>query len=60
MQAKEKLLSTLQHSGEPGATASDARLEDARLEKEHLLAQLTNALQQLERARKDMQVRNRP
>ena len=61
MQAKEKLLGTLQHSGgESGTAASDVRLEEARLEKEHLQAQLTNALQQLERARKNLQVRSNP
>ena len=34
----------------------EARLEDSKLEREHLQAQLTDALQQLDSVRKDMQV----
>lgn len=36
--------------------AGEAQLEDSKLEKEHLQAQLTTALQQLDSVRKDMQV----
>ena len=55
-QAKEKLISALQNSEGSTGTAGEARLEEARVEKEHLQAQLTNTLSQLERVRKDLQV----
>lgn len=56
MQAKEKLINALQHGEGSVGVAGDARLEEVGLEKEHLQAQLTNTLNQLERVRKDMQV----
>lgn len=56
VQAKEKLINALQHNEGSVGVAGDARLEEVRLEKEHLQAQLTNTLTQLERVRKDMQV----
>lgn len=56
-QAKEKLIEGLQQ-GSVGGTAGgeSSRLEDMKLEKEHIQAQLTSALQQLQNTRRDMQV----
>ena len=56
LQAKEKLISALQSSEGSVGVAGEARLEEVQLEKEHLQAQLTDTLNQLERVRKDIQV----
>jgi hypothetical protein len=56
LQVKEKLISSLQQSESSGGVVGEARLEDSRLEREHLQEQLTSALHQLEGVRKDMQV----
>lgn len=57
LQAKEKLINSLQ-SGEGGAVgvASEAKLEEMRLEKEHSQAQLQTALQQIENLKTGIQV----
>ena len=55
-QAKERLIASLQ-SGEGGpGVAKEAKLEEVRLEKEHLLAQLNSAQQQIENLKADIQV----
>ncbi len=56
-QAKEKLITSLQ-SGEGGAmgVVSETRLEEMRLEKEHVQAQLESTLQSLEGSRAEAQV----
>ena len=57
LQAKEKLISSLQGGGESVQGVEEARVEEVRLEKEHVQAQLTNTLRQLEDVKKDLQVR---
>ena len=57
VQAKEKLISSLQGGASGGANAiSEAQLEEMRVEKEHVQAQLLTAQQQLELCKATMQV----
>lgn len=57
-QAKEKLIQGLQGGGGGAGTggAEDARVEEVKLEKEQLQAQLTNTCRQLEDVKKELQV----
>ena len=57
LQVKERLITSLQ-SGEGGPQATyEAKLEEMRLGKEHLQAQLQTAHQQLENMKADLRVR---
>ncbi len=53
-QAKERLISSLQGGGQDGAR--EAKLEELRLEKEHLQAQLQTAQQHIQNLQAEIQV----
>ena len=59
LQAKEKLIASLQsvEGGVVGGGAQEARLEELRLEREHVQAQLSAAAQQVTSLKTQLQVR---